>query len=253
MTDPLITRWRAAFSDAVQRQEDAERLKQAATQGRLADWTAALTSCVVATCREMGWVASAIGHKASLLPVDQSEYLAVDVMAFGDGAKRWRFPLAVAELENSQSPDRIAYSLWKVLSVRADLRIVFCYRRKPEDGPALVRFLESEVVLISAKNYANGLRWVYLDVGKFGGLAETMDEAIRYPIVTAHDGSETAPCVLAGPTCDSADVMYEKTPYPLPLSLTIGDEVLIEGTGAYTTTYSAVAFNGFEPLRSYVI
>jgi len=39
----------------------------------------------------------------------------------------------------------------------------------------------------------------------------------------------------------------------LPLSLTIGDEVLIEGTGAYTTTYSAVAFNGFEPLRSYVI
>ncbi|MEP3435376.1 MAG: ornithine decarboxylase, partial [Hoeflea sp.] len=53
--------------------------------------------------------------------------------------------------------------------------------------------------------------------------------------------------------CDSADVMYEKNPYSMPVSLTIGDEVLIEGTGAYTTTYSAVAFNGFEPLRSYVI
>ena len=97
------------------------------------------------------------------------------------------------------------------------------------------------------------MRWVFLDIGKFGGLAETMDEAIRYPIVTPRDGDVTAPCVLAGPTCDSADVMYEKTPYPLPLSLTIGDEVLIEGTGAYTTTYSSVAFNGFEPLRSYVI
>jgi len=48
-------------------------------------------------------------------------------------------------------------------------------------------------------------------------------------------------------------MMSPKTPYPLPLSLTIGDDVLIEGTGAYTTTYSAVAFNGFEPLRSYVI
>ena len=45
------------------------------------------------------------------------------------------------------------------------------------------------------------------------------------------------PCVVAGPTCDSADVLYEKAPYDLPLSLTIGDEVLIEGTGAYTTTY----------------
>jgi len=113
--------------------------------------------------------------------------------------------------------------------------------------------IKSEVVLISKKADNDNVRWVYLDIGKFGGLAETMDEAIRYPLVTRHDGSETAPCVLAGPTCDSADVLYEKTPYPLPVSLTIGDEVLIEGTGAYTTTYASVAFNGFEPLRSYVI
>ncbi|WP_127522034.1 type III PLP-dependent enzyme [Mesorhizobium sp. Z1-4] len=113
--------------------------------------------------------------------------------------------------------------------------------------------IRSEVVLISKKADNDNVRWVYLDIGKFGGLAETMDEAIRYPISTSHDGGETGECVLAGPTCDSADVMYEKTPYPLPLSLTIGDEVLIEGTGAYTTTYASVAFNGFEPLRSYVI
>ncbi len=113
--------------------------------------------------------------------------------------------------------------------------------------------IKTEVVLVSRKADNDNVRWVYLDIGKFGGLAETMDEAIRYQIVTPHDGSETEPCVLAGPTCDSADVLYEKTPYPLPVSLTIGDEILIEGTGAYTTTYSAVAFNGFEPLRSYVI
>ena len=113
--------------------------------------------------------------------------------------------------------------------------------------------IKSEIVLISKKAASDSVRWVYLDIGKFGGLAETMDEAIRYPITTPHDGGEVGACVLAGPTCDSADVMYEKTPYPLPLSLTIGDEVLIEGTGAYTTTYASVAFNGFEPLRSYVI
>ena len=113
--------------------------------------------------------------------------------------------------------------------------------------------IKTEVVLVSRKADNDNVRWVYLDIGKFGGLAETMDEAIRYQIVTPHDGDVMEPCVLAGPTCDSADVMYEKTPYPLPVSLTIGDEILIEGTGAYTTTYSAVAFNGFEPLRSYVI
>ncbi|TPW30684.1 ornithine/lysine decarboxylase [Pararhizobium mangrovi] len=113
--------------------------------------------------------------------------------------------------------------------------------------------IKAEVVLVSRKSDLGENRWVYLDIGKFGGLAETMDEAIRYPITTDRDADEMEPCIIAGPTCDSADVLYENTPYPLPISLTIGDEVLIGGTGAYTTTYASVAFNGFEPLRSYVI
>jgi ornithine decarboxylase len=113
--------------------------------------------------------------------------------------------------------------------------------------------IKAEVVLISRKSAEDPVRWVYLDIGKFGGLAETMEEAIRYPIKTPHDGDPTAPCVIAGPTCDSADVLYEKTPYALPISLEIGDEVLIDATGAYTTTYASVAFNGFSPLKSYVI
>ncbi len=113
--------------------------------------------------------------------------------------------------------------------------------------------IKCEVVLISKKHANDNLRWVYLDIGKFGGLAETMDEAIRYPITTIHDQGIKAPCVIAGPTCDSADVLYEKAPYDLPLSLSVGDEVLIESTGAYTTTYASVAFNGFPPLRSFVI
>ena len=113
--------------------------------------------------------------------------------------------------------------------------------------------IEAEVVLISKKSDDDKVKWVYLDIGKFGGLAETMDEMIRYPIRTAYDGDAKEPCVIAGPTCDSVDVLYEKEPYLLPVSLEIGAKVLIEGTGAYTTTYSAVGFNGFPPLKSYVI
>src|SRR5271157_3097241 len=113
--------------------------------------------------------------------------------------------------------------------------------------------IEAEVVLVSKKSEADKVRWVYLDIGKFGGLAETMDESIRYPIRTPRDGVEAGPCVLAGPTCDSMDVLYEKQPYDLPISLEIGDKVLIEGTGAYTTTYASVAFNGFAPLPAYHI
>jgi ornithine decarboxylase len=125
-----------------------------------------------------------------------------------------------------------------------------------EPGRGLVGdagMIEAEVVLISKKSDDDKVRWVYLDIGKFGGLAETMEEAIRYPIRTPRDGDKTAPCIIAGPTCDSADVLYEKTPYQLPVSLEIGDKVLIEAAGAYTTTYSSVAFNGFPPLKSYVI
>ncbi len=113
--------------------------------------------------------------------------------------------------------------------------------------------IETEVVLVSKKAEDDEVRWVYLDIGKFNGLAETMDEAIRYPIRSERDGDELVPCVLAGPTCDSVDVLYEKEPYWLPFSVEIGDKLLIEGTGAYTTTYSAVAFNGFPPLKSYII
>jgi ornithine decarboxylase len=113
--------------------------------------------------------------------------------------------------------------------------------------------IEAEVVLVAKKSERDQTRWVYLDIGKFGGLAETMDESIRYAVRTPHDGDEVGPCVLAGPTCDSADVLYEKRPYDLPISIEIGDKVLIEGTGAYTATYAAVAFNGFAPLRTYHI
>jgi ornithine decarboxylase len=124
-----------------------------------------------------------------------------------------------------------------------------------EPGRGLVGdagIIHTEVVLISQKSANDNRRWVYLDIGKFGGLAETMDEAIQYPIVSHRDG-RMVPVILAGPTCDSADVLYEKADYRLPEDLQIGDRLEIRATGAYTTTYSAVAFNGFEPLRSYYV
>ena len=116
--------------------------------------------------------------------------------------------------------------------------------------------IQSEVVLISQKTYGDSRRWVYLDVGKFGGLPETMDEAIKYRIRTPRDGdgdSPTGPVVIAGPTCDEVDVLYENAGYELPLDLRVGDKVEILSAGAYTATYSSVGFNGFPPLKEYYI
>ncbi|MBN9795157.1 ornithine decarboxylase [Pseudonocardia sp. TMWB2A] len=109
--------------------------------------------------------------------------------------------------------------------------------------------LYSEVVLVSDRDGDAGPRWVYLDVGRFGGLAETEGELVRYPIRTAHDDGPRSPVVLAGPTCDSADVLYRRHPYLLPDDLCAGDVVRLLHTGAYTASYSSVGFNGFAPLR----
>jgi ornithine decarboxylase len=97
-----------------------------------------------------------------------------------------------------------------------------------------------------------GTRWVFVDAGVFTGLVETLDEAIRYRLETPGVSGPTGPCVLAGPTCDSADVLYETTPVWLPLSLTEGDELRIHAAGAYSTCYSTVGFNGFAPLATVV-
>ena len=107
--------------------------------------------------------------------------------------------------------------------------------------------IEAEVVLVSTKSNEDEVRWVYLDLGKFGGLAETMDESIRYPIRTPRDGDATAPCVAGRPDLRLGRRAVREEPYELPVSLEIGDKVLIEGTGAYTTTYAAV---GIQRLRS---
>jgi hypothetical protein len=139
-------KWREAFWSIVQQTDYAQSLKEAALNERLGDWTQALTAVSVETCASLGWQAAAKGHRLDLLPEAHSEYLGMDMMAFADGAARWRFPIAVIELENSRKDDRIAYSLWKVLCVCAELRIIFCYRREPNEGATLVRWLSKEVV-----------------------------------------------------------------------------------------------------------
>ena len=113
--------------------------------------------------------------------------------------------------------------------------------------------MECEVVLVSRRSVEDDVRWVYIDAGIYNGLAEAQGEAIKYRIETDYDGGPTGRVALAGPTCDSTDVLYECTHYELPLALSAGDRIRLLSTGAYTTTYASVAFNGFAPLRSHYL
>ena len=124
-----------------------------------------------------------------------------------------------------------------------------------EPGRAVVGdagVVSAEVVLVSRKG-DDPTRWVYLDIGRFGGLAETEGESIKYRIATPHDGGEMGPVAIAGPTCDGADILYEKSNYRLPMALRSGDRVELLSTGAYVTTYASQRFNGFAPLAEHYI
>ena len=123
-----------------------------------------------------------------------------------------------------------------------------------EPGRSLVGgsgVLVSDVVLISRKSHTDLTRWVYTDVGLFQGLIETLGEAIKYPVYTPKMETSTSKgtVVLAGPTCDSTDIMYEEAGYQLPEELEIGDKIFWLTTGAYTNSYSSIEFNGFPPLE----
>ena len=132
-----------------------------------------------------------------------------------------------------------------------------------EPGRSLVAdagVIVAEVVLVSKKSDTNRTRWVYLDIGKFGGLIETIDESIKYPIIfpgmtgAERDGKEDwSEVILAGPTCDSADILYQDYKYKVPNNLKEGERVYILTTGAYTRSYSSIAFNGFPPLEAYIL
>lgn len=123
-----------------------------------------------------------------------------------------------------------------------------------EPGRALVAtagVVHAEVV--GVRIAPDGRRWVYLDIGRYNGMAETENEYIAYRFVTDREGDPVDEAVVAGPTCDGDDVLYQRTRVLLPTTLRAGDRVRILDTGAYTASYSSVSFNGFPPLTVHVL
>ncbi len=148
MTDHHFIQWQQAFLDVVQQPSVAAPLKEASLAEDLKTWTACLTSSVVESCKALGWLAAAKGHRLSELPQAGQEFLSLDVMAFQSepSPKRWRFPVGVFELENDRTDDRVAYSLWKVLCVRAPLRVVFAFRRDWDASRSSVNAICADVI-----------------------------------------------------------------------------------------------------------
>ena len=78
-------------------------------------------------------------------------------------------------------------------------------------------------------------RWLHLDAGLFGGIIETT-EGLKYRIRTDRSGPDVT-WNVAGPTCDSVDVILRDE--PLPSDLQEGDFFYLRNAGAYTTAYAS--------------
>jgi ornithine decarboxylase len=97
------------------------------------------------------------------------------------------------------------------------------------------------VCSVIGKAYRDGKMWYYLDDGLYSTFSGILYDQCRYPVVTTRQGEEQL-SVLAGPTCDSFDVMYDGLMIP---EHEVGDTLVFPLTGAYC----AVSGSGFNSLR----
>ena len=188
----------------------------------------------------------AIAHAAEIFRHCLHDGLSLDLLNLGGG-----LPAHYSE----PIPDLYTYAE----VIEASLRHEFGVARPQillEPGRYLVGdagLLRASVLLIAQRSYHGGERWIYLDAGRYNGLPETLEERITYRLRSPDAGGGRGRVVLAGPTCDSTDILYEKFRCELPLSLSIGDPVDFLSAGAYTSSYASVEFNGFPPIATYCI
>ncbi len=108
-----------------------------------------------------------------------------------------------------------------------------------EPGRALVGEAGTLVSTVIGKSIRNKVRWLYLDAGVFNALTEVLG-GIRYPVEALRKG-RLFKWKVAGPTCDSMDIISENELLP---DLDIDDRVIFKSAGAYTTVYGST-FNGY--------
>lgn len=95
------------------------------------------------------------------------------------------------------------------------------------------------ITRIIGKENRNGIVWYYIEDGIYGTFSGCVFDHAKYQFTCLKEGS-LQPCVLAGPTCDSFDII-SRDEYLPPLE--VGDVIIAHNVGAYTNA-SATTFNG---------
>ncbi|ENS4969590.1 type III PLP-dependent enzyme [Vibrio fluvialis] len=117
-----------------------------------------------------------------------------------------------------------------------------------EPGRFIVAQSMMSVASVMGQAERDGQTWYYLDDGVYGSFSGLIFDDAQYPLVTLKQEGEYAPSVLAGPTCDSIDVIAENILLP---KLDNGDLIIGRMMGAYTSA-TATDFNFFKRAQTVV-
>ncbi len=117
-----------------------------------------------------------------------------------------------------------------------------------EPGRFIVGDAANLILTVVGKSKRNNVWWYYVDDGLYGSFSGRVYDHGKYLLLTDKEGLREQ-CIIAGPTCDSIDVIYHTSVMP---ELDIGDNLLALSMGAYTSC-SASHFNGCLPAKTIVI
>lgn len=122
-----------------------------------------------------------------------------------------------------------------------------------EPGRGLSARCATLVVKIIGKDERPNEDWYFVDEGLFSSLSGKMYDHMEYEIWHERkDSAELKTCVMAGPTCDSSDLVSNHE-HLLPNDMEVGDLLLIPTMGAYARVTAPTQFNGLEPAKVVVI
>jgi ornithine decarboxylase len=157
----------------------------------------------------------------------------IDLLDIGGG-----FPVEylkpVEPIEDFCAPIREALQ-----AVPRDVRII------SEPGRFIAAPAAIGVATVMGRAQRDGLWWYYLDDGLYGSYSGQLFDHARYPVESLRQGEPRFASVVAGPTCDSIDVINESVLLP---ELRNGDLIIGRAMGAYTWA-SASEFNFFPKAR----
>ena len=174
---------------------------------------------------------------AIMTEASQQGLPALEVLDIGGG-----FPVDYREevqpIESFCQPIREALA-----ELPATLRVI------AEPGRYIAAPAMTAVSSVMGKALREGRWWYYLDDGIYGSYSGQLFDHTHYPVDSLEFFGERSPSVLAGPTCDSIDVIDDDIMLP---ALECGDLIVGRMMGAYTWA-SATEFNFFRKAEIVVI